>query len=106
MYNLATLFIYPSLYEGFGIPPLEAMACGTAVIGVDEGGVRETVTHGETGMLIPRDEKLFAEAVEDLLNDRWQLDSLGRQARESVIANWEWGSIVKRIENQLIKVAG
>ncbi len=32
VYNLATLFIYPSLYEGFGIPPLEAMACGTAVI--------------------------------------------------------------------------
>ncbi len=32
VYNLATLFIYPSLYEGFGIPPLEAMACGTAVV--------------------------------------------------------------------------
>lgn len=105
-YSQAALVLYAPIREPFGLVALEAMACGTAVIGVDEGGVRETVIHGETGMLIPRDEKLFAEAVQELIGDRWQLEKLGRRARESVVANWEWGSIVKRIEDQLIEVSG
>ncbi len=41
VYNLATVFIYPSLYEGFGIPPLEAMACGTAVISSNAASLPE-----------------------------------------------------------------
>lgn len=43
LYNLADLFVFPSLYEGFGIPPLEAMACGTPVIAADNSSIPEVV---------------------------------------------------------------
>ena len=42
-YNAASLFVYPSLYEGFGLPPLEAMACGTPVVASNRGALPETV---------------------------------------------------------------
>lgn len=49
LYNLADLFIFPSLYEGFGIPPLEAMACGTPVIAANNSSIPEVV--GEAAIL-------------------------------------------------------
>ena len=50
-YNSADLFVFPSLYEGFGLPPLEAMACGCPVIAADTTSLPEVV--GDAGMLIP-----------------------------------------------------
>ncbi len=52
-YNLATIFVYPSLYEGFGIPPLEAMACGTPVVVSDHGSLPEIV--GDSGIVVKGD---------------------------------------------------
>jgi glycosyltransferase involved in cell wall biosynthesis len=43
LYRAADVFIYPSLYEGFGLPPVEAMACGTPVISSDRGALQEVV---------------------------------------------------------------
>jgi glycosyltransferase involved in cell wall biosynthesis len=51
LYRCAQAFIYPSLYEGFGIPPLEAMACGTVVIAADASSIPEVV--GDAGILFP-----------------------------------------------------
>jgi glycosyltransferase involved in cell wall biosynthesis len=51
LYRCAQAFIYPSLYEGFGIPPLEAMACGTVVIAADSSSIPEVV--GDAGILFP-----------------------------------------------------
>jgi glycosyltransferase involved in cell wall biosynthesis len=51
-YNSATVFLYPSIYEGFGIPPLEAMACGTPVIVSDASSLPEVVA-GTAGLLVP-----------------------------------------------------
>jgi len=48
-YNAAEVFVYPSLYEGFGLPPLEAMACGTAVIASNASSLPEVV--GDAGLL-------------------------------------------------------
>jgi len=50
LYNLATIFVYPSFYEGFGFPPLEAMACGTPVIVGDNSSLTEIV--GDAGLLV------------------------------------------------------
>lgn len=50
LYNLALAFIYPSIYEGFGLPPLEAMSCGTPVISANTSSIPEVV--GDAGLLI------------------------------------------------------
>jgi glycosyltransferase involved in cell wall biosynthesis len=68
-YNAADLFVYPSLYEGFGLPPLEAMACGTAVISSTASSLPEVV--GQAGLTIdPTDSEALATAMEQVLADR------------------------------------
>jgi glycosyltransferase involved in cell wall biosynthesis len=78
-YSAADLFVYPSLYEGFGLPPLEAMACGTAVISSTASSLPEVV--GEAGLLIdPADTEALAKAMEQVLSDtemRKQMQSAG-----------------------------
>jgi glycosyltransferase involved in cell wall biosynthesis len=68
VYNLADVFVYPSLYEGFGLPPLEAMACGTPVITTAVSSMPEHV--GEAGILIPpQDEGALFQALVAVLMD-------------------------------------
>jgi glycosyltransferase involved in cell wall biosynthesis len=67
-YASATAFVYPSLYEGFGLPPLEALACGTPVIASDAASLPEVV--GEAGLLLaPDDARGWAKALTYLWND-------------------------------------
>lgn len=67
-YSLATVFAYPSLYEGFGLPPLEAMACGTPVVTSNTSSLPEVV--GDAGIMVdPRDVGALANALELLLID-------------------------------------
>jgi glycosyltransferase involved in cell wall biosynthesis len=67
-YNAAELFIYPSLYEGFGLPPLEAMACGTPVIISNTSSLPEVV--GGAGILVnPESAEEISEAMQRLLTD-------------------------------------
>jgi len=66
LYNMADLFVFPSLYEGFGLPPLESMACGTAVVASNRGAVPEVV--GDAALLIdPADVPALADAVSNVL---------------------------------------
>jgi len=68
LYNLADLFVFPSLYEGFGLPPLEAMACGTPVITSNASSLPEVV--GEAGLMVEAtDVKALAEAMKRVLED-------------------------------------
>ena len=68
-YNAADLFVYPSLYEGFGLPPLEAMACGTAVITSTASSLPEVV--GKAGLTIdPTDTEALATAMGQVLRAR------------------------------------
>src|SRR5574341_2391536 len=65
-YSSAELFVYPSVYEGFGMPPLEAMACGLPVIASDSASLPEVV--GGDGLLCsPEDGEQWADAMEQLL---------------------------------------
>ncbi len=87
LYNKAKLVVYAPYLEPFGYIPLEAMACGTPVVGVKEGGLRESILHNKTGLLTQRNEKDFANAVIKLLKDEelWnKLSSTGIKYIESV----------------------
>ena len=68
LYNVADLFVYPSLYEGFGLPPLEAMACGTPVITSNTSSLPEVV--GDAGIMVdPYDVDGLADAMYEVLTD-------------------------------------
>lgn len=68
LYNAAELFIYPSLYEGFGLPVLEAMACGTPVVTSDRAAIPEVV--GDAAVKVdPDNVELMREAVLKVIND-------------------------------------
>lgn len=68
LYSGADLFVFPSLYEGFGLPPLEAMACGTAVVAANRTSLPEVV--GEAGVLVdPEDPGGLAAAIGRILED-------------------------------------
>jgi glycosyltransferase involved in cell wall biosynthesis len=67
-YNAATCFCYPSLYEGFGLPPLEAMACGVPVIASDVSSLPEVV--GDAGIMVPpTDTDALTDALHRVLFD-------------------------------------
>lgn len=67
-YAAATVFVFPSIYEGFGMPPLEAMACGTPVVASNTSSLPEVV--GDAGLTVsPYDPAALAEAISRLLAD-------------------------------------
>lgn len=83
-YAAASVFVFPSIYEGFGMPPLEAMACGTPVIASNTSSLPEVV--GDAGITVaPYNVAGFAEAIDRVLSDsdlRQELRERGlRQAR-------------------------
>jgi glycosyltransferase involved in cell wall biosynthesis len=98
VYNLAQIFVYPSLYEGFGFPPLEAMSCGTPVITTSVSAMIDHV--GDAGILIPpQDEDALLEAMYRLLGDRELRKNLSIRGRERS-ANFTW----KRTAQETLKV--
>ena len=80
-YNAADLFVFPSLYEGFGFPPLEAMACGTPVVTSNVSSLPEVV--GEAALTVaPLDTDALTEAMGRILGDRRWLLALVRRSNE------------------------
>lgn len=81
LYNAATLYVHPSRYEGFGLPVLEAMRCGAAVIAGNATSLPEVV--GEAGVLFdPEDPAALARAIEELWGDAARRRELGERARQ------------------------
>jgi glycosyltransferase involved in cell wall biosynthesis len=81
IYNLATLFVYPSLYEGFGLPPLEAMACGCPVLTSPVTSLPE-VCGDAASYADPEDEKSIAKELTRLLEDESARKELSRKGIE------------------------
>jgi starch synthase len=99
----ATVFCCPSVYEPLGIVNLEAMACETAVVASDVGGIPEVVDDGETGLLVHYDaadpdgfEARLATALNSLLTDPDRAATLGRAGRERAVAEFGWEAIAAR----------
>jgi len=104
IYNAADLFVFPSLYEGFGLPPLEAMACGTPVITSNLSSLPEIV--GEAGILInPYNTKDLADAIERVLKD----DALKKAMIAKGLAQvkkFSWRRAAEVIYNSFNQVGG
>jgi alpha-maltose-1-phosphate synthase len=99
----ATVFVCPSIYEPLGIVNLEAMACATAVVASDVGGIPEVVADGTTGMLAHYDpadpvafEAALAAHVNRLVADPGQAARMGRAGRERAIAEFGWDAIARK----------
>ena len=100
-YNKAQLCVYAPVMEPFGLAPLEAMSCGTPVVGVREGGVQESIAHERTGLLVERDPAQFAAAVQHLLSSPTLIVEYGYNSREHVLRRWTWDQAVAQLEEHL-----
>lgn len=99
--NRASALIYAPRLEPFGLAPLEAAACGLPCVAVAEGGVRETVLDGETGLLVANRPEAMAAALERLLADPALVHRLGRNGRAHVEQNFSFAAATGRIERAL-----
>ena len=95
-YRESELAIVPSVYEGFGFPAAEAMACGVPVIASDGGALPEVV--GNAGIVVPsRDEKGMARAIDTAFNDRDTLQRMGNEGRARVVEMFNWDDAAARM---------
>jgi glycosyltransferase involved in cell wall biosynthesis len=91
-YGEAQVAVVPSLYEGFSLPAVEAMACGVPLVATTGGALPEVVgREGETGLLVPPDDPgALAAAIARLLDDRELRARLGEAARRRVLHRFTW----------------
>ncbi|MBI4485897.1 MAG: glycosyltransferase family 4 protein [Acidobacteria bacterium] len=104
MYRLAGVFVFPSLYEGFGLPPLEAMASGTPVVTSNVSSLPEVA--GDAAVLVdPYDPHAIADGVERVLTD----ETLRRDLRRKGLARakqFSWEDSVRRVHDIYNEVGG
>jgi glycosyltransferase involved in cell wall biosynthesis len=101
-YNGADVFVMPNVVvagdmEGFGLVVLEAALCGLPVVAADLEGIRDAVTDGENGQLVPdRDAAAFAGAISRYLDDPKSARQAGEKARRYTLAHYQWDNIARR----------
>jgi glycosyltransferase involved in cell wall biosynthesis len=102
-YAAATVFVFPSIYEGFGMPPLEAMACGTPVVTSNSSSLPEVV--GDAGIMVPpTDTDALAAALVQMLQD----DTLRQTCRERGIQrarSFSWRTTAEKTRKVYEQVA-
>jgi glycosyltransferase involved in cell wall biosynthesis len=94
-YAAARIAVVPSLYEGFGLPAAEAMACGTPVIATTGGALPEVV--GDAGMLVPpADADALATAIRQLLSDQQAQQRMSEAGKKRVREQFNWEQAAKK----------
>jgi len=94
-YAAAQIAVVPSLYEGFGLPAAEAMACGTPVIATTGGALPEVV--GDAGMLVPpANADALAAAIRQLLNDKQAQQRMSEAGRKRVKEKFNWEQAARK----------
>lgn len=98
-YAAADLFITTPWYEPFGITPLEAMACGTPVIGSNVGGIKYSVADHETGWLVPpNDAKALGRKISQVIDDSRLLGRISENAIKRVNKYFTWSTVALKVD--------
>jgi Glycosyltransferase len=103
LYSSSDLFVFASHIEGYGLPPLEAMACGTPVVTTDCRGVRDFVVDGENAILVPpKEPEVLAESILKAYNDVDLTEKLKENGLETA-KNLTWSRVVDVFERAFIE---
>lgn len=94
-YRKADIFVYPSMYENFGQPILEAAAAGLPIISTPVGVATELITNNETGFIFTGDEKELTDRITQIANNNLRLD-MGIALRKKVRRRYGWEKIINQ----------
>ncbi len=104
LYTGATAFVFPSRYEGFGLPPMEAMACGTPTVVSDAGSLPE-VTNGAALTFPVDDEQALAARLREVLGSAGRRAELARAGRARA-AEFSWDACAERLAGSYLRHLG
>jgi glycosyltransferase involved in cell wall biosynthesis len=97
-YNKVSVVIIPSVFEGFGLTAIEAMACGTPVIATDVDALRDVIEDGVNGLLVPyNDVSALSARILDLLENGSGLSKLSKNGKKKVATVFNWDIISKDV---------
>jgi glycosyltransferase involved in cell wall biosynthesis len=107
LYGRSQLLVSPSLYEGFGLPAAEAMACGLPVVATSAGAFPEVIEDGVTGRLVPpADARALAGAIRELMADGELRRRMGEAGRRRVEERFTWRETARRTVQLYEEVLG
>ena len=102
IYNSSAIFLHPSQREGWGLPPMEAMACGCAIVAMANDGVKEYITHNQSGLLSPiGNVDSMIENIKYLLNNTDKRYNIAKNGNKK-IKEYSWQRNTKQLEKILI----
>ena len=107
LYSEAELAVVPSLYEGFSLPAIEAMACGVPLVATTGGALPEVAgTDGDTAMLVePADSEALAAKLRWALDQKNLRQTIGARGRKRIVDRWSWKhTAVKTVEQYRIRL--
>lgn len=103
LYNSSDIFVFPSWVEGFGLPPLEAMACGCCVVATNTGGVPDYAINGDTILASPpRDPECMAKNILKIINDEDERKRISENGY-NFVQQFTWERATIELENVLKK---
>lgn len=104
LYNIAYAFVFPSLIEGFGLPPLEAMACGCPVIASDRSSLPEVV--GDAGFLLdPTDPEIWCNTLLRVLDEPTMRENMKRKSLDQA-TKFSWDKCAQKTHGLYCEIAG
>lgn len=99
LYNSCDIFVFPSRLEGFGMPPMEAMACRLPVVTANVGAVPDYAIPGKTALVCPPgDHQCMAECIKLLIQDRALCGRIAREGYTHIINNFNWEKFSRQLE--------
>jgi glycosyltransferase involved in cell wall biosynthesis len=107
LYQRAAAVVMPSLAEGLGLVAVEAQLCEAPVVGFESGGLRDTIEHDHTGILVPPgDIDALARALDDILLDRDRAQTIGKAGRMAALARFAPESAARRYAELYRSIVG